>query len=232
MIRRVKIFFWGLFILPLTLATLFHLPAALFSVRSQSDSLLSLSAGIVLYILFETLFNRPMRTYVFGHELTHALATLAAGGRVHAFHVAKDGGHVSLSKTNFFIALAPYCIPIYTVFILLLYFTLKFWLPVSNVQMFFLASVGASMAFHCSLTIFAICQQQPDIEKTGFFFSLVFILLMNGWILILLSKILFWNSFSLKNFFWSTMKTHATVWKWVLEKMTAAAQWLYRTSVA
>ena len=63
-----------------------------------------------------------MRTYVFGHELTHALASLAMGGDVLSFKVSKRGGSVSMTKTNFFVALAPYCIPIYTLFIFLLRF--------------------------------------------------------------------------------------------------------------
>src|SRR6267378_2399495 len=35
--------------------------------------------------------------YVLGHELTHALAAWASGGKVFAIHVAEKGGRVELS---------------------------------------------------------------------------------------------------------------------------------------
>ena len=156
-----------------------------------------------------------MRTYVFGHELTHALASIAVGGKIHAFNVSEKGGSVSLSKTNFFVALAPYCVPIYTFFIFLIYWGLKKLHPFEHLETLFMISVGFSLAFHSSLTLFAIRQEQPDIQKTGTFFSLVFILLMNGWILVTVSKILFWGTISFKGFFIKTMKTQAEIWKWV-----------------
>src|ERR1700681_420898 len=70
-------------------------------------------AGVGTYFAFQWAFFRPIRTYVFGHELTHALAAWMTGGKVKHFHVSKKGGSVTVTKTNFFVALAPYIIPLY-----------------------------------------------------------------------------------------------------------------------
>jgi hypothetical protein len=47
-----------------------------------------------------------------GHEHTHALADGASGARVYSISVGEGEGAVSLSKTNAFIALAPYSTPL------------------------------------------------------------------------------------------------------------------------
>ena len=213
--RFLKSFSLGVLLLPLTLATLTRLPAALLSLQNQMDSLALIFSGVVAYVLIEVIFERPMRTYVFGHELTHALASIAMGGKVHSFNVSKDGGSVSLSKTNFFVALAPYCIPIYAIFVFLLFWGLKAFYPSESLNTAFLLLMGMTLAFHGSLTLYAIRQKQPDIKKTGTFFSVIFIALMNGWILAGLSKLLFWNSFAASSFVLDVMRTQADIWKWI-----------------
>lgn len=217
-------FLWGLLLLPLTLATLKGLPSVLWSWSGDLEGLLPIAAGVVIYAAFEAVFSRPMRTYVFGHELTHALASILMGGTVHEFKVAKDGGHVKLSKSNFFVALAPYCIPIYTLFVLAGYYLLGFWYPVETYRWGLLAMVGFTLAFHASLTLFAIRQEQPDIKQTGAFFSLVFIVLVNAWFLVLLSKLLFWNLFSLKSFAWTALKTQTDIWIWTFRQIWEGAR--------
>src|SRR5947207_3119399 len=140
--KKTRNFFLGLLLLPLTISSLFHLPNAVLSLKSQADSLILLFSGIVVYALFETIFTRPMRTYVFGHELTHALAAMAMGGKVHKFHVSAKGGSVTLSKTNFFVALAPYCIPIYTLFLFLGYGVLIKLRPFEGLEAGFFILLG------------------------------------------------------------------------------------------
>lgn len=214
MFRKKSGLLWGLLLLPLTLATLHELPALALSWDSYAEGVLALVAGVVFYALFEAAFSRPMRTYVFGHELTHALASMMMGGKVHEFKVSKSGGHVTLSKSNFFVALAPYCVPIYTVGVLLAFFALRFWLPVEQYRSGLLALIGFTLSFHASLTLFAIRQDQPDLRQTGVFFSLVFIVLVNAWVLVLLSKLLFRDLFSLRAFAWNAFNTQLAIWKW------------------
>src|SRR5947209_510574 len=139
MFKKWPSLLWGLLLLPLTLATLRELPAIALSWDAYAEGLLALVAGVVFYALFEAAFSRPMRTYVFGHELTHALASVMMGGKVHEFKVSKSGGHVLLSKSNFFVALAPYCVPIYTLCVLFGFFALSFCLPVEQYRLWLLA---------------------------------------------------------------------------------------------
>src|SRR3989344_6595006 len=185
---RLRRFLLGLVLLPPLLATFYHLPDALLPLGSDPTAALILLGGMLAYVLTELAFSRPMRTFVFGHELTHALAALATGGKVLSFNVSKKGGSVSLSKSNFIVALAPYCVPIYTVLVTVLAFAVRGADPSLPVREPFLAAVGFTLAFHASLTLFAIRQEQPDIKKTGSFFSLVFIAFSNLWVLALISK--------------------------------------------
>lgn len=206
---------WGILLVPFTLATLLRLPLVMRPLESNTSAFLWIAGGAAGYALFEALFSRPMRTYVFGHELTHALAALMMGAKVHGFKVAKDGGHVELSKSNFLVALAPYCVPLYTLLALVLFWAAGFWWPVERWRMEFLALVGATLAFHVSLTAHAVRQKQPDIHQTGVLFSAVFIALVNAWTLVLLTKILFWSEFPLRQFVMETFWTHLDLWQWV-----------------
>lgn len=221
----MKRFAWGLLILPFGIATFYELPALMFSLRTHIPPMIWLAAGTVAYCAFEGLFSRPMRTYVFGHELTHALAGLAVGSKIHSFKVSKKGGSVSLSKSNFFIALAPYCIPLYTFVALALHAGFKYFYPFPYLTEAAQFLVGATLAFHVSLTVYAIQQRQPDIHKTGLFFSSVFILLINAWVLVALSKILFWESVSLKHFALQTLRTQNDIWIWAAHKAYAGGLW-------
>jgi hypothetical protein len=73
------------------------------------------SLGVVLWLIAFFGLPRPIVVYVFGHELTHALWVLLMGGRVSRFRVGRDGGHIVTNRTNFFIALAPYFFPLYSI---------------------------------------------------------------------------------------------------------------------
>jgi len=213
--RSVKNIALGLLFLPLTLATLWRLPAALLSLQSRMNALALIVSGALAYALVEALFQRPMRTYVFGHELTHALASMAMGGKVHSFNVSAKGGSVSLSKTNFIVALAPYCVPIYTLFVLLAYWAFRKFHSFAHLGTAFFVLVGMTLAFHASLTLYAVRQDQPDLKRTGTFFSVIFIALVNAWVLAGLSKILFWDSFASKSFAWGVLRTQADIWAWI-----------------
>jgi len=164
------------------------------------NTVILIFSGAFAYAVMEIIFEKPMLTYVFGHELTHALASLAMGGKVHSFKVSKKGGSVSLSKTNFFVALAPYCLPIYTIFTLLIYWVFRKFSPFPYLDTIFLVTIGFTLTFHGSLTFHAIRQRQPDLKKTGNFFSLVFITLTNCWLLAGLSKIIFLEQFPVQKF--------------------------------
>ncbi len=148
-------------------------------------------SGAAAYGLFEALFSRPMGLYVFGHELTHALAAWASGYRVKSLRVSPKGGEVVTSDTNLFVALAPYCVPLYTLFVVLVYAAARGRAAPAAPPLWCAFGVGFTFAFHGSLTVHALRQRQPDLEHGGAFLSLVLILLSNCLALVFLLKLLY-----------------------------------------
>lgn len=131
----------------------------------------ALPVGFILWVLLFFLLPRPIRTYVLGHELTHALWALMMGGRIGKMKVGKSGGHVELSKTNFLITLAPYFFPFYTFIVIALYYLLGFFVDVEPYRLWGLAAVGFTWAFHVTFTISMLAEHQPDIQEHGRLFS-------------------------------------------------------------
>src|SRR3954462_2199416 len=131
---------------------------------------------------------RPLRLYVFGHELTHAIWVWIWGGEVKAFEVSRAGGSIVTNKHNVWIALSPYFYPIYTLAILMMYGAVSFFYDVAGARATFLwvpplqwmfLALGITWAFHMSFTCWMIPKGQSDLTAHGTFFSLVFIYLMN-----------------------------------------------------
>ena len=137
-------------------------------------------AGIAVWAII-WLFLPPLtRTYVLGHELTHALWTLLFGGRASKLRVSHTGGSVRVSKSNVWITLAPYFFPLYTVLVAILW-ALGHWLapaiqPYSPVFLFW---IGLTWAFHLTFTLRFIRWRQPDILEHGHFFSYTLIYALN-----------------------------------------------------
>ena len=137
------------------------------------------SLGVVLWLIAFFGLPRPIVVYVFGHELTHALWVLLMGGRVSRFRVSRDGGHIVTNRTNFFIALAPYFFPLYSILAIGVYGLLSLFYNVQPYGRLLYAVVGATWAFHFTFTCWMIPKSQTDLRDHGTFFSLVIIYLMN-----------------------------------------------------
>ena len=131
--------------------------------------------------------------YVFGHELTHALAAWCLGAQVHGMEVGSEGGHVDLSRSGAFISLAPYCVPIYTLFVVAGYGALRKFSPDWANFNVFLGFVGLTLAGHLLMTAQCLWQRrQPDLQAAGgALFSLSVIVLANGFFMMILAKALF-----------------------------------------
>ena len=90
-----------------------------------------------------------------------------------------DGGHVVTTKANFWIALAPYFFPIYSILTIAIYGALSVFLNMQPYGRLLYAVIGATWAFHFTFTCWMIPKNQTDLTDQGTFFSLVVIYLMN-----------------------------------------------------
>lgn len=122
---------------------------------------------------------RPLRVYVFGHELTHAIWVWLMGGRVSEFRVSRDGGHILTDTHNFWIALAPYFYPLYSIAVIALYGAVSVFYDVGAYTPVLFGLLGLTWAFHISFTFWMIPKGQSDLSYHGTVFSLVIIYLMN-----------------------------------------------------
>jgi hypothetical protein len=131
--------------------------------------------------------------HVLGHELTHAIAAWSVGAKVLGFKVSGRGGHVDLSHSNAFIALAPYCVPIYSLAVVGVYRLMLALNPGAGGRAVFLAAMGITISFHLVKTFESLWDvSQPDLPAAGgVVFSLSWILLANGLVVLALSKALF-----------------------------------------
>ncbi|KAB2660730.1 MAG: hypothetical protein DVB32_04435 [Verrucomicrobia bacterium] len=183
-------FLIGLFLLPLSVAALPTLSRVLRASGEVTPVWVALVAGMACWVVVFLLLPKPMWVYVFGHELTHALWTWAFGGRVKKFKVTAKGGHVIITKTNFFISLAPYFFPLYAVCVAVFFLIGDLIWNWHRYQWVFHFLLGAAYAFHVTLTLFILRTRQSDITDHGWFFSIVVIWLGNFGTLLLALPIL------------------------------------------
>jgi hypothetical protein len=101
------------------------------------------------------------------------------GGRVSRFRVGRDGGHVVTNKANFWIALAPYFFPLYSILAIASYGMLSLLVNMQPYGRWLYAVIGVTWAFHFTFTCWMIPKNQTDLSDQGTFFSLVVIYLMN-----------------------------------------------------
>lgn len=145
------------------------------------------SLGGVLWLIAFFGLPRPLLVYVFGHELTHAVWVWLMGGRVSQFRVGRHGGHIITDRNNFWIALAPYFFPLYSILAIGVFGLLSVVTDVHGYGRLLYAVIGATWAFHFTFTCWMIPKSQTDLTDHGTFFSIVVIYLMN---LLLLSAML------------------------------------------
>ena len=160
----------------------------------QTEGFWFFTFGGALWIVMGWFRVQPARLYVFAHEFTHALTARLSGGKVHAMHIAEDGGYVETDKTNWFITLSPYLVPLYTVLVFAIYGllcpfmdmhrTVFFTVPLLGAMwlkgvwaVYFL--VGLTWCFHLTFTIEVLHTEQSDLRHNGEFFSMMLIFVVN-----------------------------------------------------
>ncbi len=142
-------------------------------------------AGAACWFVVYLMLPRPMWIYVLGHELTHVLWTWLFGGRVKKFKATSKGGAVTITKSNFLISLAPYFFPLYAVLVLVGWLIGNWIWDWRALRVFFHLLLGASYAFHLTLTAHVLGSEQSDLAEHGYFFSWVVIFLGNVTIILL-----------------------------------------------
>ena len=144
------------------------------------SALWAFAAGYGLWLAVFVFLPKPMRTYVLGHELTHAMWALMMGARVSGLKVKKTGGQVRTSKTNWFIALAPYFFPFYAMLFIALFFIAHAIWNLDRYMWVLFFLVGLGWSFHVTFTLMMVLTvKQPDIASQGAIFSAVVIYCMN-----------------------------------------------------
>jgi hypothetical protein len=135
--------------------------------------------GIISYLVVHAVVFKPSYLYVLSHELMHAIAALISGGRVKSIKVSSKGGSVTTTKSNIFIALSPYFLPLYTIIVAAAWFGLKFFLKIHIDYSIFLFTIGFTLAFHIVLTIDFLKIRQTDLLHAGYLFSICLIYIIN-----------------------------------------------------
>jgi len=142
--------------------------------------------GALSYLVLLGIFQQPIRTYVFGHELTHVLWVYLCGGSVRGFQAGAAGGKVRATRANALVFLAPYIFPVYSILLLGVWLGAGLFLTLEPGKEFFAGLLGFSWAFHLTFTLFFLFQGQPDLAAAGRIFSLPVIWLANLAVLALL----------------------------------------------
>ena len=167
----------------------------------QTEEFRFFGIGLLAWALMFGLARfRPVRLYVFGHELSHAIVALCLGGKIYKFEFTAQGGYVETNKTNTWISLAPYLIPIYSLFVMLIFGVAAyfadlhttnqipvFWhhIPFKFDRLFYIC-LGLTWAFHITYTVVALRAEQSDLTRNGEFFSIMLIAVINAALLMLM----------------------------------------------
>ena len=144
-------------------------------VLSRLSAYLWVAVGVVVASLAGHLFSKNQTWFeTFSHELTHIVVALMFLRKVHSFQAGSGTGVVTTSGNNkkgiIPMALAPYCLPIFT-------YLLLFLRPLMNstgscvLDLF----IGATIVFHYLCFKHQTGNYQTDINQYPFFFSYIFI---------------------------------------------------------
>lgn len=177
-------FFLGLLLIPACWGASRAVVDALASAAGSGDAFgaepIAFCGGIVAFAVAWVVLPRPVRFYVLGHELTHALWGLLFGAVPSRLRVSAKGGSVNLTKTNLFITLAPYFFPFYTFVVILAACAVSFFVHPLPWRPAWTFAIGLTWAFHLLFTLQTLTQSQPDVHVYGRVFSWTFIFLANA----------------------------------------------------
>lgn len=201
----------GILLIPLSGSLLWTAAKTLAGVAVHSSTAAPFAAGLgiafALWAIHRWLIVDPVGpvawaargarwSYVLGHELTHAMATWATGGSVYGISVGDREGHVDLSHSSVFVALAPYFVPFYALAVAAGYRLLLWAKPDAGGEALFLFLLGGALGAHLLFTWDSLTQtRQPDLDAAGgVLFSVTLIASANALMIMFLLKGLFPDS--------------------------------------
>lgn len=192
---KIVKFLIGIILAPTALFAVFAFFQGIYSIVKSYHITLFFVIGLLVYVLVHKFIYNFSRPYVFAHEITHAISAMCCGYKAQNLQVGQESGQVKVSGTNTFVFLAPYCLPLYAVLILLIYF---FWHLLSSDTAFkykdiFLFLFGFFIMFHLMHTFKTLQEtEQSDVIKAGgSVFSYAVIILSNVLIIFGLLEICF-----------------------------------------
>ena len=184
-------FFYGIILIPFCYTIFVVFIFVLQNIEFSNRFVIIFFGGCGTYIILHFLLYKPVRLYVIGHELMHTISALLCGAKVANVKVKKNSGSVNVNKVNTFIALSPYFVPIYSVFLIIIWGILKYVLKFEIKVEIFIFLLGMSIMFHLVLTFYAISVGQTDFNVSGWLFSLITIFIVNVIVLTSVIVILF-----------------------------------------
>jgi hypothetical protein len=170
-------------------------------------------AGIALYFPAHFIFRGA--AYVFAHETAHALAGLCCGYRVRGFSIGSADGQVTLDGSNVFVALAPYCVPVYALLCAAGYFAASLKWNMAPYSGWFTGAFGFFLCFHAVNTFELLWQtKQNDLKQAGgALFSGAIILAANSAVLLAAFKLLYPELIGVKAAGHSVLGNSAAFWQ-------------------
>ena len=191
MFIKILRFIASILLIPACVAVTINFYNGIASIKYISEAGFVFILGALCYSLLHLLLFKLDFLYVLSHELLHAIAALFSGGKVVRIEISRKEGSVKTTTPNLLVALAPYLIPGYTVFLALFYFILSFFVDVLRYSGYFIFFTGFTLMFHLTYTADSIRQKQSDLMKTGYFFSIFFIYIINLLLVFFIVSLLF-----------------------------------------
>ena len=198
MIKLLIKFVIGVLIAPITVSVTKAFYDNILLIKELAGSLNFFLYGIAAYVVLHIIFYRPTYLYVLGHEAVHAGVAWLFGGKIKSFKASEEGGGVGTDKSNIVIELSPYFVPIYAIIITLVYFVIVSSYNINGSTFVFL--IGFALAFHIISTIEILKIRQPDIVKSGYFFSIMMVYILNIIVISVIFGLVF-PTFGIKKFF-------------------------------
>jgi len=188
---RILRLFISILLIPVCVIVTLSFYEGIFSIKDVSKSGVYFILGALLYSVVHLLLFRLDFLYIFGHECMHAFATFCSGGKASNMKVSGKEGSVKTTTPNFFVMLAPYLLPVYTVLVAIVYFILSFSIDVTRYSDIFIFLIGFTLMFHLAYTAESMRDKQSDLIKAGYLSSIAFIYTVNLVIVFLIISLLF-----------------------------------------